>query len=117
MKYNLTNIARRANALSRTMNKSLAWRKAWAEAKFARLDKEMDSNRNSAPAIWMPIREARFAQGGKQSVRLYAVRLLAGALPRTPSIPRRRAGELRRGRPCCATCGPVCELFAFGQVM
>ena len=61
MKYNLTNIARRANALTRTMNQSLAWRKAWAEAKVARLDKEMDSNMSSAPAIWMPIREARFA--------------------------------------------------------
>ncbi|MCL2300828.1 MAG: hypothetical protein FWC27_11870 [Firmicutes bacterium] len=35
MKYNLSSIARRANALARTMSKSLAWRKAWAEAKIA----------------------------------------------------------------------------------
>ncbi|MCL2300247.1 MAG: hypothetical protein FWC27_08910 [Firmicutes bacterium] len=35
MKYNLSNIARRANALARSMNQSLAWRKAWAEAKIA----------------------------------------------------------------------------------
>ena len=60
MKYNRSNIARRANALARSMSRSLAWRKAWAEAKIARLDKEMDSHRNSRPAIWMPIREARF---------------------------------------------------------
>jgi len=61
-KYNLSDIARRANALARSMSKSLAWRKAWTEAKFARLDKEMDLNMRSAPAIWMPIRDARFAQ-------------------------------------------------------
>jgi len=62
MKYNLTNIARRANALSRTLDKSLAWRKAWAEAKVERLNKEMDANMNSAPAVWMPIREELFAK-------------------------------------------------------
>ena len=62
MKYNLTNIARRANALTATMNKSLAWRKAWAEAKVTRLENAMDANRNSRPAIWMPIREELFAQ-------------------------------------------------------
>ena len=61
MKYNLSNIARRANALSRNMSKSIAWRKAWAEAKVERLDKEMDSNMSSRPAIWMPIREELFA--------------------------------------------------------
>ena len=65
MKYNLTNIARRANALTATLDKSLAWRKAWAEAKVERLNKEMDANMNSSPAIWMPIREARFAAKDK----------------------------------------------------
>ena len=61
MKYNLTNIARRANSLTATMSKSLAWRKAWAEGKVAQLNKAMNENMSSAPAVWMPIREARFA--------------------------------------------------------
>jgi len=60
MKYNLTNIARRANALSRTMSKSLAWRKAWAEAKVARTEQAWDEAKNERPAIWMPIREELF---------------------------------------------------------
>jgi len=35
MKYNRSNIARRANALARSMSRSTAWRKAWAEEKLA----------------------------------------------------------------------------------
>jgi len=35
MKYNRSNIARRANALARTMDRSAAWKTAWAEAKMA----------------------------------------------------------------------------------
>ena len=35
MKYNRSNIARRANVLTRSMDKSRAWRKAWAEEKLA----------------------------------------------------------------------------------
>ena len=61
MKYNLSNIARRANALARTMTRSLAWRKAWAEAKIERLGTEMYLPENSRPAMWMPIREELFA--------------------------------------------------------
>ena len=61
MKYNLSNIMTAANAYAKNMTRSLALRKAWAEAKIERLDKEMDMNRNSSPAMWMPIREARFA--------------------------------------------------------
>jgi len=62
MKYNLSNIARRANALTATLGKSLAWRKAWAEAKIAHLEKAMYAPENSSPAIWMPIREELFAK-------------------------------------------------------
>ena len=38
MKYNLSSIARRANALTRTMPQSAAWKQAWAEAKIERLE-------------------------------------------------------------------------------
>ena len=38
MKYNRSEIARRANALTATMDKSNAWKLAWAEAKVARLE-------------------------------------------------------------------------------
>jgi hypothetical protein len=44
-KYNLSNIARRANALARSMDRSLAWRKAWAEAKIERFFDE---------TVWIP---------------------------------------------------------------
>jgi len=64
MKYNRSEIARRANALARTMNRSAAWKKAWAEAKIARLEKAMYLPENSAPACWMPIREELFAMKG-----------------------------------------------------
>jgi len=39
MKYNLSNIARRANALTRTMNQSAAWKMAWAEEKLNTAEK------------------------------------------------------------------------------
>jgi len=41
MKYNLSNIARRANALTATMNQSAAWKLAWAEAKIDRLEEQL----------------------------------------------------------------------------
>jgi len=62
MKYNLTNIARRANALSRDMNKSLAWRKAWAEAKLESVELAWEEAKTERPAVWMPIREELFAK-------------------------------------------------------
>ena len=61
MKYNLSTIARRANALARTLGQSLAWRKAWAEEKLANIDRAFDEATHEAPAVWMPIREARFS--------------------------------------------------------
>ena len=60
MKNNLSNIARRANALTATMNQSAAWKRAWAEAKISRLEKAMYLPENGSPACWMPIREELF---------------------------------------------------------
>jgi|GEM_PF-7018685 len=40
MKYNRSDIARRANALARSMDKSNAWKLAWAEAKVAQLEEQ-----------------------------------------------------------------------------
>ena len=62
MKYNLSNIMTTANANAKTMSRSLALRKAWAEAKIAHLEKAMYAPENSAPACWMPIREELFAK-------------------------------------------------------
>lgn len=39
-KYNRSAIARRANALARTMNRSAAWKIAWAEAKAEQLKEQ-----------------------------------------------------------------------------
>jgi hypothetical protein len=61
MKHNRSTIARRANALARTLGQSLAWRKAWAEEKLASIDRAFDEAMHEVPAVWMPIREARFA--------------------------------------------------------
>jgi len=61
MKYNLSTIARRANSLAADMGKSLAFKKAWAEAKIERLEKAMYAPENSRPAQWMPIREELLA--------------------------------------------------------
>jgi len=40
MKYNRSEIARRANALTATMDKSNAWKLAWAEAKVTHLEEQ-----------------------------------------------------------------------------
>ena len=80
------------------------------------------SQREPKMALLTPESQAKIAsfiapKGGKQSVRLNAVRLLAGALPRTPSIPRRCTDELEQVRPCRATCAPVCRFCSLGRVM
>jgi len=62
MKYNLSNIARRANALARDMSKPLAWRKAWAEAKLESVELAWAEAKNERPAVWMPIREELFVK-------------------------------------------------------
>ena len=62
MKYNLSNIMKTANAYAKTMTRSLALRKAWAEAKIANLEAAMYLPENSSPAKWMPIREELFAK-------------------------------------------------------
>jgi len=61
MKYNLSNIMSKANSYRKTIGKSLALRKAWAEEKLANIDRAFDEAMHEAPAVWMPIREARFA--------------------------------------------------------
>ena len=97
MKYNLSNIARRANDLARSMSRSLAWRKAWAEAKIARLEKEMDDNMSSAPAIWMPIREELFAKRNA----LYAINREAEAANPTDAMKTRLFCLRMADRPSC----------------
>ena len=55
MKYNLSTIMKTANTYAKTMTRSLALRKAWAEAKVAAVKNVWNTAKNECSAIWMPI--------------------------------------------------------------
>lgn len=62
--YNLSNIMTAANAYAKTMNRSLAMRKAWAEAKVANLTEAINAPENQPSKnyeSYMSVRAAKFA--------------------------------------------------------